>query len=114
ELNKTGTFITFPGRTFQELIFSPTIPTSYSSSNGSQPLTIKRALTINQHSSLSLTNLSAPVYLEGDLNIYGKLTFTNDLIFNGSDAQNLGGPSETPVQISNLVIDKTDQHLHLA
>ena len=111
EFNHTSGFISLAGRTFQELVFAA--ENSYTSAGGSAPFSIRRALTINENSSLNLNNLSAPIYLGGDLNLYGKLIFDGDLVINGTGSQRLTGPSETPIQINSLVINKPDNNLHL-
>jgi len=51
--------------------------------------------------------------LEGDINIYGNLTLSEDLIFSGAGTQRLTGPLESPVQLNNVVVNKPDNNLQL-
>src|SRR5690606_23235500 len=78
-----------------------------------EPVTVKKALSINERCNLNLNNLSSSVYIEGDLKIDGSIVFGDDLIFSGAVAQNFSGVQEHPIQVSNVVIDKPNENLYL-
>jgi hypothetical protein len=112
-INGGTTFISISARSFQELIFSSETSATYTSAPGSNPVTIKKALTINENCKLNLGNLNAPVHLEGDLMITGNIEFDHDLIFDGTNSQNFSGSQDDPVQVKNIVINKLNDKLSL-